>query len=440
MKKLKTTIILFGDIIILYGALLLTLVLRYGPDYFRESLIAHLKSFSLIFIIWIIIFYLSDLYKDKYFRISPEAIQVFVLSIVISATASIILFYLFPNFFKLTPKTNLAIFSVIFGILDLSWRFILTKIYISSGWRNRVLIIGDSSSILETAVYLKHNPQIGYDIVAQIKEYSTAKAKQEIGQIVVNNQVNTVVIQHRLKEDPEIIKAVYQLLSSKITILDFVAFYEMIFQKLPLEELKESWLIEKIVAYRHFYDTVKRIIDICLSFSLEIIFLPINFIIAVLIKLSSKGPIIYKQERVGLNNKPFILYKFRTMYVDKSGPLWTTKNDKRLTLIGKFLRRSHLDEMPQLYNILKGDISFIGPRPERKELAELYQQLPYYEIRHIIKPGLTGWAQLNYKPSASIEEAKEKLQYDIYYIKNRSLVLDLLILLKTIRYIFTSHD
>ena len=120
------------------------------------------------------------------------------------------------------------------------------------------------------------------------------------------------------------------------------------------------------------------------------------------------------------------------MVVDQSGPLWTTKADKRLTLIGKFLRYTHLDEIPQLYNILQGDISFIGPRPERRELVELYKQLPYYEIRHIIKPGLTGWAQLNYKPSASLEEAKEKLQYDIYYIKNRSLVLDVLIILKTI--------
>ena len=121
------------------------------------------------------------------------------------------------------------------------------------------------------------------------------------------------------------------------------------------------------------------------------------------------------------------------------GPLWTIKNDKRLTFIGKILRHTHLDEFPQLYNIIKGDISFIGPRAERSELVEQFQKLPYYEMRHIIKPGLTGWAQVNYKPSASLEEAFEKLQYDIYYIKNRSLFLDFLIILKTIRYFFASH-
>ena len=126
------------------------------------------------------------------------------------------------------------------------------------------------------------------------------------------------------------------------------------------------------------------------------------------------------------------------MKINEPGPLWTDKNDKRLTWIGKILRYTHLDEIPQLYNILKGEMSLIGPRAERKELTELYGQIPYYEIRHIIKPGLTGWAQVNYKPSASVEEAAEKLQYDIYYIKNRSLILDFLILLKTIKYLFVS--
>jgi lipopolysaccharide/colanic/teichoic acid biosynthesis glycosyltransferase len=141
---------------------------------------------------------------------------------------------------------------------------------------------------------------------------------------------------------------------------------------------------------------------------------------------------------MGINNQIFTLYKFGTMIYDR-GPLWTEKNDNRLTKLGKFLRYTHLDEIPQLYNIFKGDMSFIGPRAERKELAELYNQLPYYEIRHFIKPGLTGWAQVNYKPSASIKEAEEKLRYDLYYIKNRSLILDCLILIKTIKYLFINH-
>ncbi len=207
---------------------------------------------------------------------------------------------------------------------------------------------------------------------------------------------------------------------------------------MPLEELEERWFVEKITIHRNFYDAAKKIIDFCLALFLSIIFLPLILIIAFLIKSTSKGPIIFKQERTGANNKPFILFKFRTMKINEPGPLWTDKDDKRLTRIGKIIRYTHLDEIPQLSNILKGELSFIGPRAERKELVEIYSQIPYYEIRHIIKPGLTGWAQVNYKPSASVEEAGEKLQYDVYYIKNRSIILDFLILLKTIRYFFVS--
>ena len=416
---------------ILYGALLLTLIFRYGLNYFGESFYAHLKPFSLIFVIWLVTFYLADLYKEKQLKISPATIQVFILAIIISVVSSVILFYLFPSFFKMTPKTNLAIFALVFGILNIGWRIILVKIYISGGWRNRLLLIGDSPIIDELINYLKNNPQIGYDVAAQ-------KSENDISQIIAKNKINIIVIQTYLKKDRKIIKIFYQLLPSKIAIVDLITFYETIFQKLPLKELDESWFIDKITTRRHLYDAIKRLIDICLSLFLIIIFLPLILIIAILTKLSSRqGPVIYKQERIGVNNKPFTLYKFGTMQVDE-GPLWTTENDKRLTWFGKILRYSHLDEIPQLYNILKGDISFIGPRAERRELVELYKQLPYYEIRHIIKPGLTGWAQLNYKPSASLEEAREKLQYDIYYIKNRSLVLDLLILLRTVRYLFIS--
>jgi len=142
---------------------------------------------------------------------------------------------------------------------------------------------------------------------------------------------------------------------------------------------------------------------------------------------------------VGKNGKIFKLYKFRTMRGVDGGPLWTEKNDPRLTLVGKVLRFMHLDEIPQLMNILKGDISFTGPRPERVELAEKYRELPYYDMRHVVKPGLTGWAQINYRPSASLEEAYEKLRYDIYYVKRRSFDLDLAIIIKTARYVFSRH-
>jgi len=439
MSKIKTIILITGDIVVLYGALVLTLLIRYGPTPLETSFKTHLRPFSVIFLVWLLIFYLADLYKGKYLRIGLETIQIFVLVIIISGAASVILFYLFPSFFKLTPKTNLVIFGLSFGILNLGWRLLLTKIYISSGWRNRLLIIGDSPITNQLIYYLKQNPQIGYDVALWIKDVFGARVKQQINESIVVNNINTIVIQSHFKKDPEIAKIIYRLLSSKIAVMDFAGFYEIIFQKVPLDEVEENWFIEKISGRRRVYDATKRVFDMALSLFLGIVLLPFIIIIAILTKLSSrKGPVIYEQERVGLNNKIFTLYKFGVMRSDE-GALWTLKNDERLTPLGKFLNYTHLNEIPQLYNILKGDISFIGPRPERKELAELYRQLPYYEMRHIIKPGLTGWAQVNYQPSASLEEAFEKLQYDIYYIKNRSLILDLLILIKTARYLFVGR-
>jgi exopolysaccharide biosynthesis polyprenyl glycosylphosphotransferase len=440
MPNFKSLITLLGDIAILYVSLALTLFIRYGSDYFLISFRNHLKPFSLIFIIWLIVFYLANLYKNESLRIDLTMARSFVLTVSINVVVSIILFYLFVPFFKLTPKTNLGIFAVVFGLLALGWRFILAKIFISGGLRNRLLIIGDSSIINETVRYLKNNSQLGYDIISQIKEHAGSKSEQEMKQAIASDKISGVVIQPHFKKDPEIAKFIYQLLPYEIAVVDFITFYETIFQKLPLEELEESWFIEKITTRRRLYDAAKRFLDVALSFVLIIILLPLTLLIAALIKITSAGPILYAQERIGKGHRPFILYKFRTMKANHQGPLWTTEGDKRLTFVGKILRYAHLDEIPQLLNILKGDVSFIGPRPERKELVELYSRLPYYEIRHIIKPGLTGWAQVNYKASASVEEAEEKLRYDIYYIKNRSLILDLLILIKTVRYFFVKHE
>ncbi|MEK9154619.1 MAG: exopolysaccharide biosynthesis polyprenyl glycosylphosphotransferase [Patescibacteria group bacterium] len=438
-SKLKTALIIIGDIIILYGSLALTMLIRYGSDTFQYPLQDHLKPFSVIFIVWVLIFYLSDLYKNKFFRHNLEAIRVFIISIIVSIVISIILFYAFEPFFQLTPKTNLLIFGIVFGLIDYSWRIILIKIFISSGWKKQVLLTGSSPNTIHLIEYLKNNPQAGYGANSWIKEPTEENLSDLIEKINETN-IEIVVIENKLKNNPSANKLIYKLLPLKMKILYFSDFYEMIFQKLPLEDLEESWFIEEITAYRKFYDIFKRIFDVLFSLISGIIFLPLIIVISGLIKASSKGPIIYKQVRTGKNEKAFILYKFRTMRTNQNGPLWTIKNDDRLTPLGKILRYSHLDELPQLYNILRGNISFIGPRPERSELVQIYKKLPFYEMRHIIKPGLTGWAQLNYKPSASVEEAHEKLRYDIFYIKNRSLFLDFLIILKTIKYIFISHS
>ena len=276
-------------------------------------------------------------------------------------------------------------------------------------------------------------------ILDKLKELKEIKKidRQNIQQLVTENKINTIVLPPQLKKEFAIIKSIYQLLPLELTITDFITFNETIFGKIPLEELEEVWFIEKIITKRPLFDLIKRILDIILSLVFVIIFFLPSVFIALLIKVTSKGPIIFKQQRMGKNDKVFWLYKFRSMRIEMKGPLWTIEKDNRLTPIGKILRFTHLDELPQFWNIFKGDIAFVGPRAERIELVEQYKKFPYYEIRHIIKPGMTGWAQIYYRPSASLEEAFEKLKYDIYYIKNRSLFLDLLIIFKTARYVFT---
>lgn len=437
--KLKPILVAIGDIIILYSALIITLLIRYGTTGHAESFGVHFKPFSIIFIIWLLVFYLSNLYSNKFFKFNLIAAQTFFIAIIINLILSVVAFYSFETFFKLTPKTNLLIFGIIFGIFDSLWRLFLSKLFISGGWRKQIIIIGDSPNIIAVAEYLKNNPQTGYHLNLWLKENLKEEKFSDLVDSIVKNKIDLVITDTHIKKDSTSAKLIYKLLPLEIQIMDFADFYESIFQKVPLEELEESWFIESITTDRYFYDAFKKTIDAILAVILITIFSPVIFLVALLIKITSTGPFIFKQERTGKNNKPFILYKFRTMKINHNGPLWTKENDKRLTLIGKILRWTHLDELPQLYNILKGDISFIGPRPERSELAKLYQKLPFYEMRHIIKPGLTGWAQVNYKPSASLEEAYEKLQYDIYYVKNRSLILDFLIFLKTLRYFFASH-
>ncbi|MGD0283269.1 MAG: TIGR03013 family XrtA/PEP-CTERM system glycosyltransferase, partial [Dissulfurispiraceae bacterium] len=223
-----------------------------------------------------------------------------------------------------------------------------------------------------------------------------------------------------------------------IEVMDAPSFYELVNGKLMLEQITPSWIIFSSGFHRTiFFNLSKRYIDIILSTIGLLLTAPLFPIIALVIKLDSPGPVFFRQTRVGNREKLFKLYKFRTMRQDaeeQTGAIWAMKNDPRITRLGNFFRKSRIDEIPQLYNVLKGDMSFVGPRPERPEFVEkLKQIIPYYSKRHFIKPGLTGWAQVKYPYGASVEDAIEKLRYDLYYIKNIGHFLDTLIFFETIK-------
>ena len=437
MSKAKKTLLFFGDIVLLYVSLVITVALRYLDITPTESLSVHLFPFSVIFIFWLLIFYVTDLYRHPVMRSRGRMLGTLTTSVIFATASSVLIFYLFGNFFALTPKTNLALFAGVFLVLDFLFR---SAVLASSKSRGlNIVVLGDSPLINSTVSYLKNNPQTGYKIVKFDTEIND-NALKEISALAKENKIEFAVIQPKLATNPDTIQKLYRLLPLGINLMNFSDFYELMFDKVPLEELEEGWFVEHISPRKRIYDRAKRLLDIFFAVTIGLILLPIIILTALFIRLTSKGPAIYTQKRLGRNGKIFTLYKFRSMTAGDNGPLWTEKNDSRITRFGRFTRYTHLDEVPQLINVLKGEVSITGPRPERIELAEQYSKFPYYEIRHLVTPGLTGWAQINFKPSASLEEAYEKLKYDIYYIENRSMTLDMLILVRTLKYFFTNHE
>lgn len=238
--------------------------------------------------------------------------------------------------------------------------------------------------------------------------------------------------------DNEVVRVISDLRFRGMKVYSYSAFYERYWSRIPVMQLSKTWFLQAS-GFDRIYDRVglrfQRVIDILVAGVGMLVLSPLLLLIALLISITSPGGAIYKQQRVGLNGKLFTLYKFRSMVADaeRGGPVWAEQDDPRVTPLGRFLRTSRLDELPQLLNIFKGEMSLIGPRPERPEfVAELRERIPHYDLRHLLVPGLTGWAQVMYSYTSSMDEAIRKLEYDLYYIKNHSIQLDFAILLKTV--------
>jgi len=440
---LKIGSLFLGDILALYASLLITLALRYGGEMLSRGININFLPFTVIFVPWLIIFYIAGLYDLHRLRNNIEFLKTLCVCLVIDALIAILLFYFIPAF-GIAPKTNLFIFFVIFAIVEIFWRRGFNRATQGGEAPNRVMLLGDGEIANDIEKVARENPQFGYSIVGRITENSATNEPQRLRAAVTELSANIVVVPRHLKRESKLLSALYALFGTGIAVIDLAAFYEQILQKVPLGDLEETWFLENIEGAGRYYDSLKRATEFVIALIMGVVLLPFELIIALVIELTSPGPIIYSQERTGKNADSFMLYKFRTMRTDaeKHGAQWSSgSNDARVTPFGKFLRASHLDELPQLWNILRGDISFIGPRPERPEfVAKLKQEVPYYEIRLLIKPGLTGWAQINHRADRDLGDVREKLQYDIYYLKNRSPILDTAIMLKTAKSFFVNPE
>jgi len=434
-EKIKKFILLLGDVACFYAALFLMLEIRFGfplnPAFFR----AHFNLFSLVFLGWVLVFYIGHLYEISEARNEAKFFGLLLKLQIVNFILAIIIFYFIP---VITPKTNLAIVAVLSFFFIAIWRFLFNSILLK-GRPQRVLIISGNHEGEELAKYLRDSPQIGYEVVKIIEGTSQLNG-EAFSSLIHQERINTVVVDH-LVDQINFRKVLFETLFINVNLFDLAFFYEMVLKKIPLSVISESWFFINLnLSKRKFYDGIKRIFDAVFTVFWLFLTLPFWPLIILLIKIDSVGPIFYKSLRIGKDNKPFTIFKFRTMVADArtNGPHWTEKNDKRITRLGRFLRKAHIDEFPQLLNILKGEMSFVGPRPEEVELVKLYsEKIPFYNVRHLVKPGVVGWAQLNYPHGASVDDAVQKLQYDFYYLKNRSLWLDLSIIIRTIRIVLT---
>lgn len=440
-SRLKRWLLLLGDIIALYASFLITLALRYGGNLFGPRASVNLWPFTVVFVPWLVIFYIAGLYDLRRLRNDIEFLKTLTICLVINALIAVLLFYFIPAF-GIAPKTNLFILFVIFAVAEILWRRAFNYATRGGEAPNRAVLVGDSEIAQDIVNVVGANPQLGYAIAERIPEKTAAEKPQLLQTAVRNLHANIVAVPRYLKREGKLLPVLYALFGTGVTVIDLAAFYERVLQKVPLDDLEETWFLENIEGAGHYYDPLKQAGEFIFALLIGVVLLPFEILIALIVKATSRGTVIYRQERTGKNGSSFMLYKFRTMRTDaeKHGAQWSSgSNDARVTAFGKFLRASHLDELPQLWNIVRGDISFVGPRPERPEfIAKLKEQIPYYEIRLLVKPGLTGWAQINHRADRDLGDVREKLQYDIYYLKNRSPILDTAIVLRTAKSFFIS--
>lgn len=441
-NKLKIFLFFVGDAIVLYLSLFLTLLIRYGMGFYEQFLDTHVGPFSIVFILWLVLFYIAGLYDLRRLRNNLTFIKTLFLALAINAVIAALLFYLTPAF-GIAPKTNLLIFIIIFAILEIFWRRAANRWMSFGEAPNKVLMVGNGPVAAELKTAIRENRQLGYEIKTELTEEQAYATPESLKKFAEENGVNLIVVPHQLKRDARLVTVLYKLFGSGILVTDLVAFYELVIRKIPIAGVEEAWFLENIAAEVRFYDQLKRAWEFLAALIIGITLIPVEILIAIIIKLTSKGPVIYSQTRVGEKGREFTFYKFRSMPIgaEKEGAVWAGERDPRATPFGQLLRVSHFDELPQLWNIIRGDLSFVGPRPERPEFVKkLESQIPYYEVRLLIKPGITGWAQINYHKDTTTDDVMQKLEYDIYYLKNRSIILDWAIILKTLKSIFVSAD
>ena len=394
--------------------------------------------------------YYNDLYDfkviDTFYELAIRLLQAL-------GAAAIFLALVYIVFPDATIGHGIFIASVaIVVLLIVSWRFLYTLVLDRGILNEKIILLGSGELIKEIRQEINARKDCGYSVIMELSENGEHPADEETKNPAqrLGDRFEGLADMARILEASRIVagfkerrrafptKELLRCRVEGIDVIEGVSFYEMLTGKLIVEQLNPSWLIfsggfEKSRLKRFF----KRCIDLILSTTLIVLLLPLILLVAVAVKLDSRGPVIFSQERVGQKRRIYRVHKFRSMVADAeklTGPVWANDDDQRITRVGRLIRKIRFDEIPQLWNVLKGQMSFVGPRPERDFFVkELEKKIPYYGERFTVKPGITGWAQINYGYGATIEDAVEKLNYDLFYVKNITTLMDLMIVLRTIK-------
>jgi exopolysaccharide biosynthesis polyprenyl glycosylphosphotransferase len=442
-RKQESLILLLGDILFFLFALWLTLAIRYFAVPDETLLYNHIIPFSVLFIAWISVFFISGLY-DKQTTLLRSRLPSTIFKVQIVNVGIAVAFFFFIPYFGITPKTNLLIYLAVSSLLISIWRMYLFP-FLGSRRKQRAILIGYRNEVDELVAEVNRNSRynIEFALIAYIDEISDPEALQkEVLETVESKGVSVVVADIKSRKTRILLPALYNLtfLEVSMTFLDIHKVYESVFDRIPLSALNESWILENISSSsKPLYDILKRGMDILIALMLGALSLVVYPFVYLAIKLEDGGSVFIKQNRVGLHNTSFNTYKFRSMERNEDG-VWVGETDNKVTMVGNIMRKLRIDELPQLFSVLKGDLSFVGPRPDVAGLyARLSEEIPHYTVRNVIKPGLTGWAQIKQQygdgqvSPQSVMDTKIRLAYDVYYVKNRSILLDVQIALRTIQ-------
>lgn len=442
--------LLLADTAIIYSGIVLAMYLRLGLTGSANEL-ANKNGWvkiSLATAICLLILYFYDLYDYVVMTNRRELLLRLVQALGIAWATLAFIFYFIPDL-MLGRGVSVVSVVLVLGLL-LGWRVAIHSLTGHPGIGEKILVVGTGQTALDTAEAVWERRDAGYRIVGFLSE-NGAKPREKLGRseilgkahelesVILNEKIDRVVIAVRERRGAFPTEALLKMsLAGDISIEECTSFFERITGKVHVDMLRPSWLI---FAGRRRDSQLKLVIRESVHRLLALIgivvSLPIALLTALLIKIESRGPILYRQVRVGKGGRPFDVIKFRSMRVNAESdgkPVWAASNDERVTRVGKVIRKLRIDEIPQFWNILKGEMNFVGPRPERPHFVDqLAKEIPYFEHRHLVAPGLTGWAQIKYPYGASVGDAIQKLQYDLYYIKNQSLTLDMVIVFDTIK-------